>query len=91
MNIKYFDHAATTAVAPEVLHEMIPYFSKNYGNASSMYEIARISKRAMNEARAKIAHAIGASPKEIYFTSCGEKKTGGIANGLGMANNNNEY
>ena len=86
MNIKYFDHAATTAVAPEVLHEMIPYFSKNYGNASSMYEIARISKRAMNEARAKIAHAIGASPKEIYFTSCGIESVNLAIKGIAYAN-----
>lgn len=86
MNIKYFDHAATTAVAPEVLHEMIPYFSKNYGNASSMYEIARISKRAMNEARAKIAHAIGASPKEIYFTSCGSESDNLAIKGIAYAN-----
>lgn len=86
MNIKYFDHAATTAVTPEVLHEMIPYFSKNYGNASSMYEIARISKRAMNEARAKIAHAIGASPKEIYFTSCGSESDNLAIKGIAYAN-----
>lgn len=86
MNIKYFDHAATTAVAPEVLHEMIPYFSKNYGNASSMYEIARISKRAMNEARAKIAHDIGASPKEIYFTSCGSESDNLAIKGIAYAN-----
>ena len=86
MNIKYFDHAATTAVAPEVLHEMIPYCSKNYGNASSMYEIARISKRAMNEARAKIAHAIGASPKEIYFTSCGSESDNLAIKGIAYAN-----
>ena len=86
MNIKYFDHAATTAVAPEVLHEMIPYFSKNYGNASSMYEIARISKRAMNEARAKIAHAIGVSPKEIYFTSCGSESDNLAIKGIAYAN-----
>ena len=86
MNIKYFDHAATTAVAPEVLHEMIPYFSKNYGNASSMYEIARISKRAMNEAWSKIAHAIGASPKEIYFTSCGSESDNLAIKGIAYAN-----
>ena len=81
-----YKRQATTAVAPEVLHEMIPYFSKNYGNASSMYEIARISKRAMNEARAKIAHAIGASPKEIYFTSCGSESDNLAIKGIAYAN-----
>ena len=86
MNIIYFDHAATTAVAPEVLREMIPYFSKNYGNASSMYEIARISKKAMNEARARVAHAIGASPREIYFTSCGSESDNLAIKGIAYAN-----
>lgn len=86
MNIIYFDHAATTAVAPEVLREMIPYFSKNYGNASSMYEIARISKKAMNEARARLAHAIGASPREIYFTSCGSESDNLAIKGIAYAN-----
>lgn len=86
MDIKYFDHAATTAVAPEVLREMIPYFSKNYGNASSMYEIARVSKKAMNEARARVAHAIGASPREIYFTSCGSESDNLAIKGIAYAN-----
>lgn len=86
MNIRYFDHAATTAVAPEVLHEMIPYFSKNYGNASSMYEIGRVAKKAMNEARARVAHAIGASPKEIYFTSCGSESDNLAIKGIAYAN-----
>ncbi len=86
MNIRYFDHAATTAVSPEVLREMIPYFSKNYGNASSMYEIARVSKKAINEARAKVAHTIGASPKEIYFTSCGSESDNLAIKGIAYAN-----
>lgn len=86
MDIRYFDHAATTAVAPEVLREMIPFFSKNYGNASSMYEIARVSKKAMNEARARVAHAIGASPKEIYFTSCGSESDNLAIKGIAYAN-----
>lgn len=86
MDIKYFDHAATTSVAPEVLREMIPYFSKNYGNASSMYEIGRISKKAMNESRAKVAHAIGANPKEIYFTSCGSESDNLAIKGIAYAN-----
>lgn len=86
MNIRYFDHAATTAVAPEVLRDMIPYFSKNYGNASSMYEIGRTAKKAMNEARARVAHAIDASPKEIYFTSCGSESDNLAIKGIAYAN-----
>lgn len=86
MDIRYFDHAATTAVAPEVLRDMIPYFSKNYGNASSMYEIGRTAKKAMNEARARVAHAIDASPKEIYFTSCGSESDNLAIKGIAYAN-----
>ena len=44
MNIKYFDHAATTRVKEDVLREMIPYFNMQYGNASSLYSIAMQSK-----------------------------------------------
>lgn len=56
--IRYFDHAATTAVKEEVLKEMLPYFSLNYGNASSLYGIGRVSKRAIENARQKVAKAI---------------------------------
>ena len=45
--IRYFDHAATTAVSEEVLKEMLPYFSLNFGNASSIYSIGRKSKKAV--------------------------------------------
>ena len=47
MNLVYLDHAATTPVKEEVLKEMLPYFSTNYGNASSIYSIGRRSKKAM--------------------------------------------
>ncbi len=56
--IRYFDHAATTSVKEEVLKDMLPYFSLNYGNASSLYGIGRLSKRALEEARQKVARAI---------------------------------
>lgn len=67
----YFDNAATTPVRKEVLDTMLPYFSEYYGNASSVYNIARISKKAVEEAREKIADAFGADRNEIYFTSGG--------------------
>lgn len=63
MKIRYFDHAATTAVKEEVLKEMLPYFSILYGNASSIYSIGRESKKAIEEARRKVARAIGAKKK----------------------------
>ena len=58
MKIRYFDHSATTPVKEEVLKEMFPYFSLKYGNASSLYSIGRESKKAMEEARRRVAHAI---------------------------------
>lgn len=71
MKIRYFDHAATTGVKEEVLKEMIPYFGLDFGNASSVYSIGRKSKRAIEDARDKVARAIHANPREISFTSCG--------------------
>ena len=73
MKIRYFDHAATTPVSTSVLNEMLPYFMLQYGNASSMYSMGRNAKRALEEARRKVAYSIGAKPKEIYFTSCGSE------------------
>jgi len=72
-NIKYFDHAATTRLKEEVLKEMLPYLTIEYGNPSSIYGIGRKSKRAIEEARERVARAINAKPKEIYFTGCGSE------------------
>lgn len=68
--IRYFDHAATTAVDEEVLKEMLPYFNIEYGNPSSIYCIGRNAKRAIDEARRKVALAINCNSKNIYFTGC---------------------
>ncbi len=84
--IRYFDHAATTATKEEVLKEMLPYFSLNYGNASSMYSIGRKSRKAVEEARQRTAHAIGADTKEIYFTSCGSESDNLAIKGVAYAN-----
>ena len=83
--IKYFDHAATTGVKEEVLKEMLPYFSIEYGNPSSIYGIGRRSKRAIEEARRKVAIAINAKPKEIYFTSCGSESDNLAIKGIAHA------
>lgn len=69
----YFDNAATTPVREEVLQEILPYFREYYGNASSIYSIAKESKKALEAARAKVATAIGATPDEIYFTAGGSE------------------
>ena len=86
MNIRYFDHAATTRVKEEVLREMRPYFNMQYGNASSIYSIARQSKRAIEDARQKVANAINSKVKEIYFTSCGTESDNLALKGVAYAN-----
>ncbi len=69
----YADNAATTAVSEEVLNAMLPYFRTAYGNASSIYKLGRDAQRDVEIAREKVAKAIGADPREIYFTSCGSE------------------
>ena len=69
----YADNAATTAVSTEVLDAMMPYFTTAYGNASSIYKLGRDAQRDIEFAREKVAKAIGAEPREIYFTSCGSE------------------
>ncbi len=86
MKIRYFDYAATTPVKDEVMKEMIPYFGKCYGNASAMYSIGREAKRAIERARCRVAEAIGASPHEIYFTSCGSESDNLAIKGVAYAN-----
>lgn len=84
--IRYFDHAATTATREEVLKEMLPYFSLNYGNPSSIYSIGRQNKKVIEDARQKVAKAIGATNKEIYFTSCGSESDNLAIKGVAYAN-----
>ncbi|MBM4140465.1 MAG: cysteine desulfurase NifS, partial [Nitrospira sp.] len=67
----YLDNNATTAVAPEVLDEMLPYLRELYGNPSSMHTFGGQLHRKIEEARAKVAALLGAEPEEIIFTSCG--------------------
>ena len=67
----YMDNNATTRVAPEVLQEMLPYFSDFYGNPSSMHSFGGNVGAKVREARQKVAALLGAMPEEIVFTSCG--------------------
>ena len=69
----YFDHAATTKLNEKVLEKMLPFFILEYGNPSSIYSLGRNSKRAIEDARAKVAKAINAKPNEIYFTGSGSE------------------
>jgi cysteine desulfurase len=67
----YLDNAATTAVLPEVVEAMLPYFSLEYGNPSSLYELGQRARSAITDARERIAAHIGARGQDIYFTSGG--------------------
>ncbi len=73
MKTIYFDNAATTPVRKEVLTEIMPYFSDIYANASSVYDIAAQSRKAVEKAREQVAKAIGAQKDEIYFTAGGSE------------------
>ncbi len=82
MKLRYFDNAATTKVKQEVLDEMLPYLKENYGNPSSLYSIGRISKKAIEDARKKVARLINCSSNEIYFTGCGSESDNTIIKGI---------
>ena len=67
----YLDHAATTAVSKSVREAMLPYFSEDYGNPSSLYLFAQKAKKAVEDSRRSLAGLLGINPREIYFTSGG--------------------
>lgn len=69
----YADNSATTKVSESVLSEMLPYFTEEYGNPSSIYRLGRNAGRAVEDARARIAAVFGCQPSEIYFTSGGSE------------------
>lgn len=85
-HIVYLDHAATTKIDDAVLKEMLPYLQYNYGNASALYGLGRSSREAVENARKQVASAIGASPNEIYFTSCGSESDNLAIKGIAKAN-----
>jgi len=84
----YMDYAATTYTKPEVLEEMIPYFTEFYGNPSSIYSISRETKKAIDKARNRVAKAINADPTEIYFTGGGSEADNWVIKGIALANQN---
>lgn len=71
MKLIYLDHAATTPLHPEVLEAMKPYFSGEFGNASSLHQVGRLARTAVESAREKMAKYLKCEPKEIIFTSGG--------------------
>lgn len=88
MEIRYFDNSATTMVKEEVINAMFPYLSVQYGNPSSIYSIGRNAKRAIEEARKRVASLINCKPEEIYFTSCGSESDNTALKGIAYLNEN---
>ena len=81
----YLDNAATTAVSPEVLEAMLPYFTQCFGNPSSIHSTGRDARRAVDAARRQVAGAIGAQPQEIYFTAGGSESDNWAIKGTAFA------
>ena len=73
MKTVYLDNNATTAVAPEVLEAMLPYFSTHYGNPSSIHKFGGMVRKKIDHAREQVAALINADPAEIVFTGCGSE------------------
>ncbi len=84
--IVYLDHAATTYVRPDVFEAMKPYFCEKFGNASSIYSIGRETKKAVENAREQVAKALGAQPREIFFTASGSEADNWAIKGVAYAN-----
>lgn len=92
MKLVYLDNNATTKVAPEALEAMLPYLTEEYGNPSSIYDLAHKSNTAIKEAREVMADFLGASdPKEIIFTSCGSESANMAIKGTLDVNRNKKH
>ena len=84
MNIKYFDNAATTKIKDEVLEEMFPYLSLEYGNPSSVYGLGRRARKAIEESRERVSSLLHCNPNEIIFTSCGSESDNMALKGMAL-------
>jgi len=82
----YLDNAATTPVLPEVVAEMVPVFTENYGNPSSIYKEGRDAKKIVEEGRAKVAKAMNAEPNEVFFTGSGTEADNWALRGVAHKN-----
>ncbi len=78
----YLDHNATTAIHPEVLDEMIPFYQSQYGNPASNHRFGRKALTAIEEAREKVAIAVNAHPSQVIFTASGTESNNTIIQGI---------
>ena len=85
MKTVYMDYAATTYVKPEVLEEMMPYFTQKFGNPSSFYGISRETKMAIDKARGQVAKALNCDMNEVYFTGGGSESDNWAIKGIASA------
>ncbi len=81
----YLDHAATTPLDPRVLEVMLPYFTTEYGNASSIYLLGRHAMQAIDSAREQVAEILHCRPTEIAFTGCGSESDNLALKGMAYA------
>lgn len=84
-SIIYMDHSATTPLAPEAFEAMLPYFSQEYGNPSSIHRLGRRSHSALDKARRTIADILGASSSEIFCMGCGSEADNAALRGIALA------
>ncbi|NMM65586.1 cysteine desulfurase NifS [Clostridium sp. P21] len=84
----YMDYSATTYTKPEVLKEMLPYFTEYFGNPSSLYSMSDAPRKAIDKARERVAKALNASKDEIFFTAGGSESDNWILKGIAFANKN---
>ena len=82
----YMDNGATTRVTEPVMEAMRPYFCEVFGNPSSVHGFGREARKAVEAAREQVAKAIGAEPREVYFTGCGTESDNWAIRGAAYAN-----
>ncbi|MCE5329015.1 cysteine desulfurase [bacterium] len=85
-NLIYLDNASSTKVDDRVIEEMLPFIRDHYGNPSSVHQAGADAREGLDTSRKRVAHLIGSSPEEIYFTSCGSESNNFALNGLAEAN-----
>ncbi len=81
----YLDHAATTPVRQDVLEAMLPFFTETFGNPSSFYQTGQAAQRQLTQARQRVAQALNADPREVFFTSGGTESDNWAIKGAALA------